>query len=209
MKKTNWQLIENLIKISNNPLDGEPQLNQLKKSADGIETRHNYYRFFYHLIKHLKIDVSIEIGVEKGIGSAHMCAAAKHHNGIVIGIDINRHEIPLKTLNEIYGNYHFFNGKSQDVFHSVKNLLYGRKVGLIYQDSSHHYKESQSEFSMYKNLLDKNAIWICDDITQAFHDPTIDPPGKGMVEYFNELEGDKRLYTNVLHYGNTQGIILL
>lgn len=58
-------------------------------------------------------------------------------------------------------------------------------------------------------MLGSPAIWICDDITPAFHDPLIDPPGKGMVQYFEALPGDKRLYENVLHFGNTQGIILL
>jgi hypothetical protein len=30
---------------------------------------------------------------------------------------------------------------------------------------------------------------------------------EGMEKYFNELPGEKRLYKDVLHYGNTMGVI--
>ena len=86
-------------------------------------------------------------------------------------------------------------------------MEYG-KIGIVFQDSSHHYNISKLEWELYQPLLDENAIWICDDIISAFHDTRVDPPGKGMVEYFNELPGEKKLYPNTLHAGNAVGVIL-
>lgn len=83
-------------------------------------------------------------------------------------------------------------------------------IGLVYQDSSHHYLESKQEWNLYSPLCKPGAVWICDDITPAFYDPKNDPPGKGMVEYFAEIPREhKRLYKDVLHFGNTQGIVIV
>lgn len=81
------------------------------------------------------------------------------------------------------------------------------KLGVVFQDSSHHYEASRKEWNLYSQLLDENAIWIADDITKDFWDKNIDPPGKGMVQYFEELPGEKRLYPYA--GSNCQGIILL
>lgn len=125
----------------------------------------------------------------------------------VIGIDHQNKMHPY-----ISGTFNFIEGDATDLstWVIVRELVhdYG-KIGLVYQDSSHHYEASRREFELYAQFLAPGAIWICDDITPAFHDPLIDPPGKGMVQYFEELPGDKRLYSDVLHYGNTQGIVLL
>ena len=80
------------------------------------------------------------------------------------------------------------------------------KIGVVFQDSSHHYAPSCSEWMLYSRFLAENAIWVCDDITPAFQTP--DEP-KGMVDYFQERPGQKKLYPDVLHKGNTVGVILL
>jgi hypothetical protein len=53
------------------------------------------------------------------------------------------------------------------------------------------------------------AVWVCDDILPVFHDPKVDPPGKSMVEYFNERSGEKRLYPKMLNKGGTIGVIIV
>lgn len=159
----------------------------------------------YHLLKWRQPYVALEIGVEGGFASRYMAEAARSYGGHVIGIDLH-----LASLDN--GNYHFIEGDSTAMrtWARVGAMVqdYGR-IGVVYQDSSHHYEASRKEWDLYSNYLDNNAIWICDDITPAFHDPLIDPPGLGMVQYWEGLKGDKRLYENVLHYGNCQGIILL
>lgn len=157
----------------------------------------------------------LEIGVEHGLASAHMCAAAAAYGGQVAGVDVNGHCIPARKLGEWYGNYHFIQGNStaDETLREVEVLteFYG-KIGLVFQDSSHHYWASQAEWRAYTHYLGKNAVWVCDDITPAFHDPNVDPPGKGMVQYWEGLpvvQDRKRLYPDALHFGNTVGVVLL
>lgn len=160
----------------------------------------------YHLLRWRKPKVALEIGVETGLCSIHMAKAAEHYDGMVVGLDLN------DFLHRPSSNYYFIQGDSttQTVFNKVLKLTQSLgPIGVVFQDSSHHYQASKEEWRLYSQLLDKDAIWICDDITPAFHDPKIDPPGKGMVQYFEELPGDKKCFPNVLHFGNTQGIILV
>jgi len=149
---------------------------------------------------------ALEIGVESGMASLYMTNAAVRYGGQVIGIDFHQPGYRAKS------NYHFIDGDSlsSDTWAAVGAIvaLYG-KIGIVYQDSSHHYLASKMEWNTYSKWLADEAIWICDDITSDFFDPLIDPPGKGMVQYFEELPGDKRLFKDVLHFGNTWGIVLL
>lgn len=174
------------------------------ENIPGNPERRNYYRFLYHLVKWRRPYVALEIGVESGMASSYMCAGWPQTQ--VIGIDI--HTLPMMPA----PNYHFITGDSTAMrtWAKVGAMVqdFGR-IGIVYQDSSHHYEASRKEWELYSSLLDRDAIWICDDITKAFHDPKVDPPGLGMVQYFERLPGDKRLYKDVLHFGNTQGIILV
>ena len=194
-----WTQIENLIQLSQQPIPDLPL-----ESVVGNPERRNYYRFLYHLLKWRKPCVALEIGVEGGFASRYMAEAAKAYGGRVIGID-------LHLVNVDSDNYHFIEGDSTAMrtWAKVGAMVqdFG-KIGIVYQDSSHHYEASRKEWDLYSEYLDRNAIWICDDITPAFHDPLIDPPGCDMPKYFNELPGDKRLYPDVLHYGNVWGILI-
>lgn len=148
--------------------------------------------------------MALEIGVESGMASAYMVEASIDTH--VIGIDINLLNTPIGL------GYHFIHGDSTNMRTWLKVSAMVQdfgKIGIVYQDSSHHYLASKKEWELYSSLLAPDAIWICDDITPSFHDANIDPPGKGMIQYFDELPGDKRLYQDVLHYGNCQGIVIL
>jgi len=197
-----WQEIEYLIQLSQQPIADLPL-----ESVAGNPERRNYYRFLYHLINWRHPYVALEIGVEGGFASRYMVEAAKSYGGQVIGIDLN-----LVSPWGQDSNYHFIEGDSTAMrtWGKVVAMVhdYG-KIGLVYQDSSHHYEASRREWDLYSGFLDNDAIWICDDITPDFHDPLVDPPGLGMVQYFEGLPGDKRLYKDVLHRGNTWGIVLV
>lgn len=194
-----WDQIEYLIQLSSQPLsDGEVDPGKNPE-------RRNYYRFLYHLTNWLRPAVALEIGVESGLASRYMTRASALYGGHVIGVDLNDPGLTMP-------NYHFVGGDSTrpETVLRVADLAYHfGPIGLVYQDSSHHYQASRDEWRLYSPLLGARAVWICDDITPAFHDPLIDPPGKGMVQYFAELPGEKRLYKDVLHYGNIQGIVLV
>ena len=198
------QIIEKLVAKSQKPL-ADKWLEELQVKYD---ERHNYYRFLYHLVNTFKPAVALEIGTWYGIGSAYMCAAAKKYDGQVIGIDLNYNIVAATTLSERFDNYCFLQMNSKAAKTMVEALAKG-DIGLVFQDSSHHYLESKREWKLYSSLCKSGALWLCDDITPAFHDPKVDPPGKGMVEYFNELPGEKMLFEDVLHYGNTMGLVFL
>jgi len=192
-----WQQIEHLIQQSQRRIRNLP----LESVAVNPERR-NYYRFLYRLVKTYKPKLCLEIGIQSGMASAYMCSAGSQ----VVGIDI------LTNIMAMPDNFHFIHGDSTniDTYDEVVRLVveYGR-IGLVFQDSSHHYLPSKREWELYSALLAPNAIWICDDITPAFYNAETDPPGKGMIQYFEELPGEKRLYQDVLHRGNRQGIVLL
>jgi cephalosporin hydroxylase len=203
----NFSQIERLIQLAQEPL-ADSWLESLQVELDQNE---NYYRFLYHLTLARQPKVVLEIGTYHGLGTAHLVAAANTYGGQVIGVDLNIHGTIRDAIPQRYNNLHFIQGDSTraETYGQVYNIVeeFGR-IGLVYQDSSHHYRESCQEWAMYTRLLDEGAIWLCDDITPAFFDPLKDPPGKGMVQYFRELPGNKRLYRDVLHRGNTQGIVL-
>lgn len=132
-----------------------------------------------------------------------MAMAAQQYDGMVIGIDINGF---TRKPSE---NYYFIQGDSTNITTFNKVLKMTQElgpIGIVFQDSSHHYEASKQEWALYSRLLDNNSIWICDDIHPAFHDPLVDPPGKGMVQYFDELPGPKRLYPYAGN--NCQGIVI-
>lgn len=167
----------------------------------------NYYNFLYYLTEIIEPEYCIEIGVQDGLASISMAMASK---GWVLGVEQNG--INLRTPKKEPQNYIFLNAFSdvEKTFEMVKKIT-GSRIGIVYQDSSHHYLASKKEWELYSQLLAPGAVWICDDITPAFHDPNVDPMGKGMVQYFEEIpvpEEQKKLYPLSLHFGNTQGIIL-
>lgn len=204
------QKLKQLIEKANEPL---PSLDIFQQELYGrIEL---YYRFLYHLVLEFKPEISLEIGVYNGIASLYMAAAAKQYNGKVFGIDLNfpslLHRDYFDRTNGYFGGtYRFFQGDStdlkiaQDIKESIEN--FEGKLQLIYQDSSHHYVESKMEWLAYSLLADDTYIWICDDITPDFHDSNCDPPNKSMVNYWEELPGQKML-SESLHFGNRMGIL--
>ena len=205
--------MESISHLAHNlPVLEDPFLNQLiEQYYSSISPNLNYYRFLYGLVILCKPKLALEIGVELGAASAHMASAAAGYGGHVVGVDHNFHHVPGGKIGEAYGNYDFVVGESLDAqtILKVRELvdLYG-PIGVVYQDSSHHYAASIGEWETYSSLLSEDAIWVCDDITPSFHDPKIDPPGKGMVQYFEGLPGEKMLIPDILHTGNTIGVVL-
>lgn len=172
--------------------------------------RHWYYRFFYHLVAKTRPAIALEIGIHHGHGVLHM--AYGYPGTIAVGIDWQADYYAAENYDKYNpGNCIMLNldSTTDKARSSIEELvdIYG-PIGIVFQDSSHHYLPSRREFEIYSQFLATGAIWCCDDVTPSFHDPQRDPPGKGMVEYFNELPGDKRLYDK-LHHGSVIGITIL
>ncbi len=202
-----FEEIDKLVLLSAKPL-GDKYLEGLQERNVNPE---KYYRFLYHLVLNRKITLSLEIGLLHGLGSIHMSVAARNHNGHVIGLDRTTDflwDVEIEKLD----NFSWIVGVSTlgSTLKKVRDVVdqYG-KIGLVYQDSAHHYYESHEEFELYQQFLSDDCIWIVDDITKDFHDDDYDPPDKTMVEYFVELPYAKKSYWNVLHKGSTQGVVLI
>lgn len=196
-----WVTIDRLIEASADPT-GDPWLDSLPARFD--EEYHCYYRFLYRLIEYLRPQSVLEIGVYFGVASAFMASRVASYGGTTVGVDIESKGLPRDELSSRF-NYHYILGDATDPNVQMKIGDYS-PFGVVFQDSSHHYYESMTEWNLYRPMC--NGIWICDDITPSFHDPKVDPPGLGMVQYFESLPGDKRLYPDILHRGNTMGVIL-
>jgi cephalosporin hydroxylase len=170
--------------------------------------RIRYYRFLYHLVRVLKPEVCIELGVEYGGASAHMARAAQVYGGIVIGVDHNKHELPDRVIPRMCENYVYEVNDTLSAW-GLLNTWDGVRghVGLVFQDSSHHYAPSVEEFELYSQFLAPGAVWVCDDITKDFFEEGVDE--FDMVKYFDDLPGEHIKIPDVLHIGNTIGVILL
>ncbi len=201
-----FEEIDRLVWLSAKPLANE-YLEELQERNVSPE---KYYRFLYHLVSTRKPMLSLEIGLLHGLGSLHMAIAAKEFGGHVIGLDITTDFLWDVEIEKLDNFSYIVDKSSVGRVQKVREVVnqYG-KIGLVYQDSAHHYYESWEEFELYQEFLTDDAIWIVDDVTLSFHDEDYDPPDRGMVEYFVELPYAKRTYWNVLHKGSTQGVVLI
>lgn len=190
----NWDAIESLkYEAIHNPPSDLLVARQL-----GSEGRNPYYKFLklYSEIQRFSKGILLEIGCWRGCLAAHLSFSDPL---IHIGIDLN-------PVNFSHPNFFFIQGDSTEekIANQVKAVsdFYGG-VFAVFQDSSHHYAESVREWELYSPLLRPGGIWVADDITPAFKRP--DEP-RGMVDYWNDLPGDKRLYSD-LHVGSMVGIL--
>jgi len=199
-----------LVALAQEPIDS-PWLDSLWEQVKAYTSeRINYYRFLYHLVKETRPEVSIELGVEFGLASAHMALAAKEYGGIVIGIDLNGHDIPAKQIPAMYANYRFLTGDSTSpyIHAGAMWIIRERNVGLVFQDSSHHYAPSVAEWEIYTQFCKPGALWVCDDLLPCFFEAGVDE--KAMDAYFAERPAQaKYWFPDVLHHGNTIGVMVL
>ena len=202
-----WQEVDELIQRAQQPLD-DPWLEKLNRDCTPPQP---YYRFLYLLAEKLHPPLALEIGVYTAVASAHLAAGLAAWDGQVIGLDINPVE-PAETIKDRYGNYWFLqaDASSTEAIAYTSMLIdrYGA-LGIVYQDSSHHYYPSLREWAIYSTFCQSDGVWLCDDILPCFSDPKVDPPGKSMVSYWETLPEPKRLFPQVLHIGNTMGLALL
>lgn len=203
--------LDNLVARAQHPLD-PPDVwldGLIQHYIDQVQTRVNYYRFLYLLVHAMKPTLCLELGVETGIASAHMARAAETYGGQVIGIDKLFHVMPAGQIPVTCPNFTFVVSDTTDgrailaVQEAVRAV---GKIGVVFQDSSHHYDPSELEWRYYAPMLADDAVWVCDDITPAFFEPGVDQ--HSMEVYFDGRPGTKFKYPDVLHYGNTMGVIL-
>lgn len=158
MKKLTERKLKELVAKSAKPV--LPELEKIQLELYG-EHRHYYYRFLYLLVQYLQPPIAIEIGAHQGVGLAHLAMGMK---GLAIGVDIEDRRLPfVRDL-----KHKFFEKKSTALYQDLNKLTAKHgSVGVVFQDSSHHYHESIEEWKTLAPFLHQNAVWVSDDITPA------------------------------------------
>lgn len=181
-----------------------------------------YYGFFYELTKILKPKIVVELGTWQGTSAAHFAAGCKDTKVITVDhhSDPGDEENKIKTIQAVaaYPNITYCQGWSCDqlyneekdlhdqkglnAFPKVKHELNGEKIDILFIDSWHRYDQAVKDWNAYKPLLAKGALIICDDIDIGNKGGGIE----NMVQFWDEMEGEKFLNTN-LHRGLPQGYL--
>ena len=197
-----WAEVYGLITLAK---QDEPSPELLARQINSSSHAEPYYMFMRRLaMEAQEPGIFLEIGCHFGCVAAHITSV-----GTVlthVGIDIKT--VPFSHHNSImvYGDSIGVGDNGLQTVDTIKRIA--DKCGGIshvFQDSSHLYESSVKEWELYSPLVKPGGLWISDDISHAFKCPDED---KGMVDYWDELPGDKRLF-NDLHVGNTMGIIRL
>lgn len=163
------------------------------------ENSEPYRRFLYWLVLELKPQITVELGIGTAHATSHMAAAAKTFGGHVYGFDDRQIRVP--TLQERFPNMHL---QWCDSLGGAR-VMEGKKVGLVFQDSSHHGEPSRCEWNYWKSLLALGAVWICDDISPSFK--MYDEPF-GMVDYWDWLPVERKKLYEIGRPGNNIGVVL-
>lgn len=157
-----------------------------------------YRRFLYYLCRG---GVSLELGVHLGETSVFMAADADLHIGVDCQGLIEGSVIRYPSAR--YPSFRFLFCDSLGAAEVVRGILGGRKLDVVFQDTSHHAEPSRLEWEYYRPLLAENFVWVCDDVTPSFQMP--DEP-RGMMDYFEALPGRKRKFPD-LHEGSVMGVV--
>lgn len=199
MNKVTFEDIDRLVERAQSPID-----------VDWLENlsgeKHNYHRLLYLLMEVMQPEVALEIGTFYGMGAMHMGEAAKLYGGKALSIDngtlVNYDE--YKFPNE---NFEFIRAESctQTTFQRVREA---GKLELVFHDSYPAYMIAKMEYFLYSSLVDKGGIWISDHLYKG-QASDVDQGGRNMRQFFDELPGEKKVYTDVLQQGIDQGIVIL
>lgn len=192
--------LDALVEKSKDPLP-DYGLEALQAEVHGNH-RHRHHRFLYWLALETQPALSLELGSQWGVTCAHLCTAAREFGGHVVGVDVQAFSEKRARLFERLGNFTFIQSDSLDAVPAVEKLAekFG-KLGLVYQDSLHHYAHFRAEWEAYSPLLQDDTVWACNLMPNP-NDPKYP---HGMADYWRELPGDGRIYRD-LYQGADVGV---
>ncbi len=208
--------IKSICDAANLPL-GIPFIdNRMDEYAIKYNGNYPYYAAFRDLTKALKPGVVLEIGSWEGTSAAAFAAGCAETQVITIDhhSDPGDHVNQAKTLEarEAYPNITYLQGCSTAKVHALKagtdfvlpwveEILSGRKIDILFVDGWHGQPFAQADYDTYKPFLAPGGLIICDDIYGGDCDTIF-----GMMDFWNDLPGEKYLSTN-LHGGYPMGLI--
>lgn len=142
-----------------------------------------YLRFLHAIVKEFKPEAVVECGVYMGTATAHMALA--NPNTLVVGIDRQFHP-NVGKVTCFYDNIVLIDGDTVESFDTVKHVLDGLKIGLIFLDSTHDGETPRREYDAYKRLFADECVVACDDLSGPKH------LMEKMQRFWKWLPGEKR-----------------
>jgi len=130
-----------------------------------------YYKLFYLISQEFKPKFSVELGTYRGVAAGHL--AAGNPEGLVYTIDWHRdpadkqHQVFARGMDAHYDNVRYLNGCSWDmsIVQQVADVAVKTPIDILFIDAWHWYEHAIKEWNLYRPLLSKEALVICDDIS--------------------------------------------
>lgn len=163
-----------------------------------------YYRLFYLIAQKYKPSFSVELGSWQATSAAHF--ALGNPAGKVVTVDIHREDKLAQQrcyeAERAIPNLTYINKWTWDALADIK--AFNLTIDILFIDAWHDYEYAMKEWELYSQLLSKNALVICDDITTAHN-------FEGMIRFWDELPGTSRtkFLDSRIHPGIPMGFIIL
>lgn len=141
-----------------------------------------FRRFLYAVAMEIKPEVIVECGVNMGTGTAHMASGSP--DTLVIGIDWKYHADVWDVVGP-YMNIVLLDGDTVAMAPTVKGLIGGSRIGLLFLDSTHDGLTPISEFMAYRPMFADECIVAVDDLLGPKHQM------EQMQEFWRWLPGKK------------------
>ncbi len=159
-----------------------------------------YYRLFYLIAQALQPELVVELGSWQATSAAHFAIGCPTSR--VITVDIHREDKAaqqrcIEADNHI-PNLTYINKWTWDALPDIQAL--NMPISILFIDAWHDYEYAMKEWELYSKLLSSPALVICDDITTAYN-------FEGMLRFWDELPGDKFLFSNGLHGNIPMGFL--
>lgn len=159
-----------------------------------------YYRLFYLIAQTLKPGLVVELGSWQGTAAAHFAVGWPQSK--VVTVDIHREDKVAQQrcyeAERACDNLTYINAWTWDAAPQIAQL--GQPIDILYIDAWHDYQYAMKEWELYSTLLNSPALVIADDITTAYN-------FEGMLRFWDELPGEKFLFSQGLHGNIPMGFL--
>lgn len=157
--------------------------------VDNISTEVNTFHHHYHILHDIANmfvgDINyLEIGCYAGGSSCLMVQREKTNVfAIDIGSPISKEVVTynVNKYNVLNNKFNYIQGNSQSIktIESLKTLLNGDKIHILFIDGGHKYIDVINDFSLYENMVEIGGYIIFDD----YNDHEFSPEVKPAVDY--------------------------
>ena len=137
-----------------------------KQLAANPESWAPYLRFLNGVAAMRNPDAIVECGVYMATATIHMAVGSP--TTFVVGVDRQFHAAAADNVFH-YPNIWLVEGDTVEAAPNVGGLLAGRKIGLLFLDSTHDGDTPRREFEAYQPMFAKECVVACDDLRGPRH----------------------------------------